>query len=185
MMNKQPCCGLPIANALGAVQGYRWPRKNLTYRVLHTLGGDLPKWQIWGIVRQALDLWQTAGGFVFRAKFKAPDIVLSFRADDHGDGYPFDGPHGVLAHAFFPHTGGTTFIEGDVHFDADEAWGAGGYNLLWVAVHELGHSLGLDHETRMNADGSPPIMYPYYSEGLVAITPLDLAAITSLYQGIP
>ena len=88
--------------------------------------------------------------------------------------YPFNGPGGVLAHAYFPQ-------DGRAHFDEDETYThntASGTNLLWVAVHEFGHSLGLQHT---NIQGA--IMYPYYT-GYVPDMKLhydDINGIQSLY----
>ena len=89
------------------------------------------------------------------------DIKISFCEQDHGDGFPFDGAGGVLAHGFYPGPG----IGGDLHFDAEENWTdqetPPGHNLFVVAVHEIGHCLGLTHS--QSADS---IMYPIYKHEL-------------------
>ena len=43
------------------------------------------------------------------------NIIINFFSREHGDGIPFDGLGGVLAHTFFPPVG-------KVHFDNDEVW---------------------------------------------------------------
>uniref|UniRef100_A0A3Q4MEJ1 Matrix metallopeptidase 11b n=1 Tax=Neolamprologus brichardi TaxID=32507 RepID=A0A3Q4MEJ1_NEOBR len=76
----------------------------------------------------------------------------------HGDSLPFDGPGGILAHAYFPQTQ----REGEVHFDYDEHWTVGnnaGTDLLQVAAHEFGHVLGLQHSLEPDA-----VMCPFYSD---------------------
>ena len=86
------------------------------------------------------------------------DILIKFISGYHGDGYPFDGEGGTLAHAFYPHD--NKGISGDAHFDEHETFTLRtntGVNLFWVAVHEFGHSLGLSHSQNDKA-----IMYPFY-----------------------
>lgn len=84
------------------------------------------------------------------------NITIKFLNGNHGDGYNFDGPGKVLAHAFYPGTG----IGGDAHFDLGETWsiwGNEGISLLSVAIHEIGHSLGLGHSSLNDS-----IMYAWY-----------------------
>ncbi|KAL0459169.1 UNVERIFIED_CONTAM: Metalloendoproteinase 1 [Sesamum latifolium] len=82
--------------------------------------------------------------------------TLSFLYGDHGDGYPFDGHGGLLAHAFPP-------TIGILHYDADENWvngeSPGAFDLQSIGLHELGHILGLGHSTDVGAV-MYPIMYP-------------------------
>ena len=64
---------------------------------------------------------------------------------------PIDGTNGILAQAYFPDDLNRGSIAGDVRFDSMDNWEVGneqGYratDLMYVAVHEIGHSLGIEH----------------------------------------
>ncbi len=94
----------------------------------------------------------------------------------HGDGYPFDGPGGVLAHTFYPAPPNPEPIAGDMHFDDSEHWAVGAnIDLFSVALHELGHALGLGH-----SDNPAAVMYPYYHM-VTGLSALDIATVQTLY----
>ncbi len=99
---------------------------------------------------------------------------------------------GVLAHAYQPGTeslfglGGT--IAGDMHFDVAWTWvddptdaaADPDFDFYTVALHELGHSLGLGHSTVFGS-----VMYPYYGGALRALTADDIAGIQAIYGVVP
>ncbi len=110
-------------------------------------------------------------------------VNVSFVTGDHGDGFPFDGRGGVLAHTFFPAPPNPEPIAGDMHFDDSESWHIGSdYDLFSVAMHESGYALGMG-----TSDNPTSVMYPYYKlrSGL---SEDDKATILTLYAaqaGIP
>lgn len=83
----------------------------------------------------------------------------------------FDGPGNVLAHAGFPPGAASQCVDpmeetwaGNVHFDDAEFYeldnaGPGG-SLMLTATHEIGHAIGLTHDT---GGGGPHIMRPTIS----------------------
>jgi hypothetical protein len=63
-----------------------------------------------------------------------------------------------------------------MHFDDSESWHIGANtDLFSVALHELGHSLGLGH-----ADDPAAVMYPYYKM-VTMLSPLDITAAQTMY----
>eukprot|EP00795_Rhopilema_esculentum_P002412 gene2412-18061_t len=145
------------------LQGGDWlhklgPDRKLTWKVING-GSYINKELTRKIMFDSFAKWSKAANLHFEETTSDDaDILVSFAAGSHGDFYPFDGRGGTLAHAFYPFPGAA--ISGDVHFDNDEHFTYRkdfGTDIMWVAVHEVGHSLGLEHSDRLEA-----IMYPWY-----------------------
>ena len=103
------------------------------------------------------------------------DIKVSFHRRDHGDGHAFDWAGGILAHAWAP-------TDGRFHYDADEQWSVGAspgaFDLETVALHEIGHLLGLDHSLVEGA-----IMWPSIRSGVTqGLHRDDVDGLKALYN---
>ncbi|KPP63417.1 matrix metalloproteinase-21-like [Scleropages formosus] len=132
------------------------------------------------IFKLAFRMWSEVSPLEFAEDTHSPleeiDIKLGFGTGRHlGCAQTFDGAGQEFAHAWFL---------GDIHFDDDEHFtglNAGtGISLLKVAVHEIGHVLGLPHIYRPGS-----IMQPSYlpQDSSFELDWLDRKAIQQLYGG--
>nr|CAI5828038.1 unnamed protein product [Callosobruchus analis] len=139
-----------------ALQGSRWKVKDLSYKIAK-YPAKLKRADVDKEVQRAFDVWTEYTDLTFKPKSGQVHIEIRFEHGEHGDGDPFDGPGGTLAHAYFP---ALQVFGGDAHFDASENWSINSYrgtNLFQVAAHEFGHSLGLSH-----SDVRQALMAPFY-----------------------
>ncbi|TRY69363.1 hypothetical protein TCAL_07676 [Tigriopus californicus] len=187
----QPRCGVADKGKLElrfkryARHSSRWEKTKLSYFISnYPTDSLLTKSEIDKEISRAFQIWSDSSNLDFK-RVLAPeqaDIQLDFFRRNHGSDDPFDGRGGVLAHAFFPRWGG------DVHFDSDEEWinerfksrafSKNAKQLLQTAVHEIGHSLGLEHSKAKRS-----IMAPFYQGWMddLHLETDDIQGIQSIY----
>lgn len=179
-----PRCGVGDHQSFLMAAGDAWPKRLLTF-ALENLTERIPrKVHVGNALQFAFEVWGAATGLRFEkvALDENPDIVIRFATGAHGDGSAFDGPRGTLAHAFFPPPNGGGTLAGDIHFDDDENWTVdvpldqGEFDLVTLALHEAGHSLGLTHSSDPN-----DIMFPTVDRLQRTLGAGDVTRIAALY----
>ncbi|XP_004579802.2 matrix metalloproteinase-21 [Ochotona princeps] len=154
-------------------------KKTLSWRLLgEAYSSQLSVDEQRSVFRLAFRMWSEVTPLDFREDLTSPgatvDIKLGFGRGRHlGCPRVFDGSGQEFAHAW---------RLGDIHFDDDEHFtpptSDRGISLLKVAVHEIGHVLGLPHTYRTGS-----VMQPNYTpqEPAFELDWSDRKAIQKLY----
>lgn len=177
-------CGLPdLISGIEFTALCSWNKLQLTY-AFDTGTNDIGGSGEFQAVRNAFATWMTVSPLTFTevALNQNPDIRIGWRPANDPD---LSMVGGVLAHADFPPGCSvvTNTLPKPVHFDDSEhTWANGAlpgtFDVETVALHEIGHILGLAHSS---VTGS--VMFASVSSNFTkrALTADDIAGIQSLY----
>lgn len=118
-------------------------------------------------VRAAFDAWEQYANIDFVEVGDATNVDIRLGWD------AIDGASGVVGECTYSYSN-TSFNFAEIAFDSAENWNQ--INFYVVALHEIGHAIGLDHY-----NGSDAVMNTYVNSAVMDLTQSDIAGIQAIY----
>ncbi|KAK0401023.1 hypothetical protein QR680_015556 [Steinernema hermaphroditum] len=183
-----PRCGVPDPtkverNRRTAAYNYKWLKKRLTYWIKNNPASMTNTNEVHREIAKAFKVWQEVADISFKEKKSADgrdvDMSISFELRQHGDDKPFD--EQILAHAFWLALIPPYAV---VHFNYDQEFKSNPrdqteFSLLSVAIHQIGHAIGLHHSNKKDS-----VMFPLSIHTTTNLSTNDIASVQALYGPI-
>ncbi len=132
--------------------------------------------QFINVIRAAFDAWEAVTNIDFIESSDSSNIDIRL---GYGD---IDGPSGTLGIAYYSYDSDDILTQSFIEFDESENWdmtiGApqSGFGAYVVALHEIGHAIGISHS---NVSGA--VMAAFYNSSLSGLTQDDINAAQAIY----
>lgn len=162
----------------------KWNKKVVTFAVLKGTEDAGAR----DILRKSIGLAFSTWGAEIPLKFRRvklsqnPDITIRFENDPNADSYLKAQPR-VLAYAYYPGTtkqGVIVFNDYNYNWEKEDKFirGKKTWNVNHVGCHEIGHSIGLSHDT---SNPGNDMLDPFYNGQIYDLSDNDIARITKKY----
>ncbi|MCI4626876.1 MAG: matrixin family metalloprotease, partial [Candidatus Magnetoovum sp. WYHC-5] len=162
------------------LSGQKWSNSSATFYVGYDSG------QYDDAFIEALQSWNSLSKFAYLYTKSSADSCTQ----DYKNGYGFSSTYcgtqwssGTLAtSAWYYNPSTNAILESDITFNSNVTWsifngiGSGSTDFRRVAVHELGHSLGLEHSATKAA-----VMYPTYQATIEVPQTDDINGLVAMY----
>lgn len=160
-----------------------WACKMLNDVIIKQYSNSLPEDAQARLIARTISVWRKRIPGVERCRKRRSinveqrrEIEIIFARPNSSYQYPFEGKGGTFGEVIFSND---SKIE--VYFDDSEPFTtntSSGMNLDWVALHELGHTLGLKHSNVRYS-----VMYPWYQGYFsnLELSPSDIEQLQALF----